>query len=211
MIRTIAFPGTVKEVRSRAFEKNQFLRAVVLNEGLKKLEGSCNRKYGGVFSDVHIRQIVLPSTLRVLGNYTFWGCKDLKVICVEDGCEASFFGTGIPSSAKISLPRKAVTLGKPLGELRELKEIIIPDEAKEIGSYWFWGSGVESVKIPCDIRKIGVEAFCNCKELKNIVFKKIKKDSVTSEPNILVHQYDEMERKVICTRAFCGCCSLKDI
>ena len=49
-VRTIAFPGTTKEVRSRVFEKNEYLRSVVLNEGLERIEGgSNNEQHGGAF------------------------------------------------------------------------------------------------------------------------------------------------------------------
>ena len=65
-------------------------------------------------------------------------------------------------------------MGRTLSELRKLKKVVAPDETEYIGNYWFWGSDVESVTLPSDIRKIGVEAFCNCKKLEKLTFKKVK-------------------------------------
>ena len=45
-IRTIIFPGTVRDVECGAFTNNWSLRSVVLNEGLEKLEkDGCTYKY----------------------------------------------------------------------------------------------------------------------------------------------------------------------
>lgn len=38
-ICTITFPSTVKKVLAGAFEKNECLKSVVLNEGLERIEG----------------------------------------------------------------------------------------------------------------------------------------------------------------------------
>lgn len=91
-----------------------------------------------------------------------------------------------------------------------MKKVVVPGGAETIGNYWFWGSDIENVTIPNDIKRIGVEAFCNCAKLKNVVFKKMmtKKNSTANNADISTHQSDEMERRAICTRAFYGCCSL---
>lgn len=210
-VRTITFPGTVKEVQGRAFEKNEWLRAVVLNEGLEKLEES--RGYdrcGGALGRTKIKKVALPTTLRVLGGNVFHRCrelksvifqetsalekigrycfsesgiekiaipktvktigadafekcKDLKAICVDGNSELSLSYIGITNPVGVVRSRETMAWEKPLLELRELKEVVIPEGSHAIGNYWFWGSSVESVTIPSNVKRIGVEAFYDCK------------------------------------------------
>ena len=63
-----------------------------------------------------------------------------------------------------------MALGRPLWELRELREIVVPDETKKIENYWFQDSSVESVKVPKNVREIGVDAFYKCKNLRTMTF-----------------------------------------
>lgn len=55
-------------------------------------------------------------------------------------------------------------------DLIHAKNIIIPECIEKIGNYWFWGSKVESVKIPKNVKEIGLRAFYNCKNLKRVLF-----------------------------------------
>ena len=75
--RTVAFPTTLKKASGGVFENNTFLKSVILNEGLERLGGTGDSKqHSGVFGNTLIQKIILPSTLRVLGNYTFYECKN---------------------------------------------------------------------------------------------------------------------------------------
>ena len=74
--RTIIFPHTIREAACGAFGDTS-LRSAVLNEGLEVL-GVCRRAYNywnsGVFRRTLVKHITLPSTLRVLGDGTFYDC-----------------------------------------------------------------------------------------------------------------------------------------
>ena len=81
-VKIVTFPSTAKAVRCGAFagelSKTRALKSVVLNEGLVRLGGfrdKNNSYFRGVFSSIQIKQITLPSTLRVLGDNTFLYCK----------------------------------------------------------------------------------------------------------------------------------------
>ena len=133
-VRTIRFPNSVREIRYGAFEKNGQLRAVVLNEGLEVLGWSEDDQRCGVFSETGIRQVTLPSTLRVLGARAFSRCGELRRVAFAEGIAIAeiragcFSGSGVeqvtvPASVtairddafshceylkKISLDRKSV-------------------------------------------------------------------------------------------------------
>ena len=87
-IRTVIFPRTARKVLDRAFQ-NTPVRSAVLNEGLEEL-GECRNwneeGYDGVFNGARLQRIVLPPTLRVLGDSTFRNCQDLgRVIAQTEG------------------------------------------------------------------------------------------------------------------------------
>ena len=51
------------------------MKSIVLNEGLEKLgiyKSKDSKRRNGLFSDTQIQQIVLPSTLIVLGDNAFY-------------------------------------------------------------------------------------------------------------------------------------------
>ena len=51
-----------------------------------------------------------------------------------------------------------------------MRNIIVPAGIKEIGAYWFWGSGIESVQVPASVENIGEGAFYRCRYLSQVVF-----------------------------------------
>ena len=57
-------------------------------------------------------------------------------------------------------------------DLRELKDVVIPDGVENVKNYWFWGSEVENVQIPASVVEIGTEVFCRCKNLRHLTFAK---------------------------------------
>ena len=112
--------------------------------------------------------------LKTIAINAFEECTNLKVICVEDDCECSFSDIELPCSARVLLPQETMSrLGFSL-EQRGLKEITFSEGTEKIGCRWFWNSEIESVTIPSDIRKIGTEAFYNCKKLTKLVFREFR-------------------------------------
>ena len=181
-VEEITIPGGVTVICERAFSECKALRKVSFQEGskLERIEKMC-------FAESSLEEIEVPRTLRAINAYAFENCEHLKAISVEDCCECSFSSTRIFGSSNVISLRQTQASGRPLVELRQLKEIVVPDGTHVIGSYWFWGSSIESVTIPGDFRKIGVEAFCNCKRLKKLTFRKsaAKRNLAANSPNQL--------------------------
>ena len=55
-------------------------------------------------------------------------------------------------------------------DLRDLKQIVIPEGVEKIGNHWFWGASIESVTVSASVKEIGAAAFCFCKQLKHVTF-----------------------------------------
>ena len=89
---------------------------------------------------------------------------------MEDGCEASLSSLRLPDSTQVGPLPETMVGGVHVWDLRELKNVIIPEGAEKIGNRWFYGCGIESVEISASVREICYEAFRNCKNMKRIVF-----------------------------------------
>ena len=51
-----------------------FLMSAVLNEGLEEL-GECPGDVNSTFCKTRLKRVVLPSTLKTIGDYTFYWCR----------------------------------------------------------------------------------------------------------------------------------------
>lgn len=87
------------------------LKRVVLNEGLKEL--GYDLSISGTFQDSGIEEVTFPSTLKWIGERTFFYCGGLRKIYVRSGCRANLSRLNRPSSAQI------VWIGGELGASRE--------------------------------------------------------------------------------------------
>lgn len=160
----------------------------------------------GCFRGSEIEGIVLPGTLREIGGCTFESCSSLRTVHVEDGCQASFLDTGLPSSVQI-IPRSAAVGVASVLDLRLAKHISIPEGTERVGSYWFWGSGIEGVEIPSSVREIGACAFSDCRKLNSLVF---RADAIhETEGGSGRFQSRGSRLRVIEREAFYNCASLK--
>ena len=137
----------------------------MLNDGLEVI-GYNSRYCKGVFRNSALEEITLPKSLKEMNRLAFSGCENLKTIYVDDECDKGLFGITLPDSVRFLPSREVMISGKHLSELREQKEVVIPDGVERIGSCWFRGSAVERVTIAASVKSIGANAFYGCEQLK---------------------------------------------
>ena len=178
-------PKSVRKVQPTTF-RDTALQSVVLSEGLEKLEHgtfkgcktlksvwlqqglTCIEDY--CFCDTGLERIVLPKTLQQLGYYVFSGCKNFSVIYVEDGFEGALTRFQVPDSMQVGpLPETRVR-GSRVWDLRQARNLVLPDDIELMGSCWFWGCKIESVRIPASVKEIASHAFCSCKCVGRVIF-----------------------------------------
>ena len=94
------------------FKVNSKLNKIIIPEGVTEI---ANR----VFYKSSVREVILPSTLRKIGDDAFMNCESLKKIVIPDGVES---------------------LGSFSFAFSGLEEIIIPSSITEIGIYAFSGT-----------------------------------------------------------------------
>ena len=161
-LEEFAAPPGLREVGDRAFSYCQGLRRVTLNEGLETLDDA--------FVGAGIEVLVLPGTLKSVGQHAFADCSRLGTVYVGEGFAASLLGR-VPASAKVYPPSGTMAGSARVWDLRGLREAVVPDGTERIGAYWFWGSDVERVVLPASVREVSASAFCNCRRLREVVFR----------------------------------------
>lgn len=160
------------------------LDEIVITSGTK-IDGGSSWD-GGVFPS-SITKITIPDSVTSIGEYTFYGCKNIEEVHVEsleDWCAIDFGYYGSPLcsySAKLYIGGEV-----PRGNY------IIPDGITTIPMYTFRNcADLTSITIPGSVTSIGDAAFENCTSLTNVTIP----DSVT---RIEYH-------------AFAGCTSLASV
>ena len=95
---------------------------------------------------------MLPSTLQEIDKDIFDSCYNLKRIFVDYDCPVDVKSCVSDSVVIATIPDMNMMVGNMrLRDLRELKDVVIPDGVKVIGKKWFKNSNIESVMIPARV------------------------------------------------------------
>ncbi|MDE7442860.1 MAG: leucine-rich repeat domain-containing protein, partial [Muribaculaceae bacterium] len=142
-----------------------------------------------------INEIILPASLKSIGNYAFYNCSRLE---------------------KIQLPSDLNTMGiGAFWRCRLLTSIKIPEGITKIANQAFYGCEyLTSVELPSSLTAIGSEVFKNCSNLKHIMIP----DSVTNIDYGVFSGCSSLSSielpkalKKVCKNLFYGCKNLRDI
>ena len=148
-----------------------------------------------MFFNLNIKSIIIPDSVKSIGDNAFYKCKNLKSIIIPDSVKKiknNVFENCI-NLKSIIIPDSVKSIGKcAFYYCKSLESIIIPDSVKSIKCWVFaFCKSLKSIDIPNSVKSIGDCAFTYCKNLKSIVIP----DSVESIGN----------------QTFCGCENLKSL
>lgn len=176
-LKELHIPNTVNEICDEAFTKNQYLESVYI-----------------------------PNSLKTMGDYAFQNCSSLNYLEFEDGfsIDRLYFTfqdcvnlkTAIfPSDSKVDLfygtfrntglthcelPDYVDKIQYIFQETKDLKTVDLPKYLNFMGSSNFTNSGIESIIIPDNIKKIQQTDFSRCENLKYIDLNNVTSLSVMS-------------------------------
>ncbi len=122
-----------------------------------------------------IDSVVIPSTVKAMGEFVFSHSKVKKVV-FQEGSEIEELPGGTFSSCKnlkeVQLPKSLKIIGKGEFQNSGIKSIEIPDGVTIIEGGAFSGSALTKVVFPDSLEEINSTAFYECKQLKNLRFPK---------------------------------------
>lgn len=105
----------------------------------------------GAFADSSIKKMVLPASLKTIGDAAFIRCAMLEEVVFNEGLEK------IDQSA--------------FSECSALSKFELPGTLREIGECAFWGaSALKEVTIPGSVETMGEYIFEDCVSLEKVVF-----------------------------------------
>lgn len=125
-----------------------------------------------IFSECeNLKSVVLPETVKDIYDYAFENCSSLEAIEMP-GVTRIFEGAfnACTSLKTIEMPM-VKTIGSSAFEKCSSLKTIEMSSVESIGSYAFFGcSSLEAVTIPPQTEYIGYMAFCQCSQLREVVF-----------------------------------------
>ncbi len=119
-----------------------------------------------------IETIVIPSSIKTIGELAFWGTKGLYNIIIPDGVVSignSAFSS-LNGTESIVIADSVTEIGEyAFAYLEELVSIKLSNNLTYIPKGAFWGCDIiEEINIPDGVTGIGVSAFAWCKNLEKI-------------------------------------------
>ncbi len=209
-LTSINFPKKLKNAGSYVF-KNTPIKTIKVKEGVTALPNNA-------FNNANkLESVVLPTTLKTIGNYSFYECTSLKSVTIPEETESIGEGAFQNCSA--------------------MTKVVMNDSLKTIKNDAFHGCSVlASIEVPDTVTSMGSYAFANCKKLttfnypkkltysgsnvfKNVPVKTITlKSSVTELPENAFYGANLLEKvvlpsglKKIGSEAFRDCTSLTSV
>lgn len=162
----LIFDGTLLRVATKDLIKRGF-KSLTIPEGVHTIDT-------GAIPEPPVMP-EFPKTLKTIryGAVTYLNRMELTlpayVTEIENGafkyCSFDKFNSKLASKDGLYLKCNSVLI---LGS-KKLEEAVIPKGTEEIGDFCFQSSNLSSVKFNKELKKIGVEAFRNCQNLKGKV------------------------------------------
>ena len=140
---------------------------IIIPEGIEKIDSFT---FAG---NEKVKEIVLPSTLKYIGEEAFANCSRLKIIEIPEGVEdigiRAFYNC--PSLKFIKLPSTLSWIKyETFSRCESLEEIIIPEGIEKIdGSAFSSCLNLRKVFLPSTLRKFDCNAFNQCNSLNSLI------------------------------------------
>ena len=167
------------------------IESIVFSEGITHV--------GGMWGFDNLKKVVLPSTVKEIGEWAFRDCVSLEEINIPSCTvieDLAFYGC--ISLEKVTLPWGLETIGDDVFAGCKIKSIKIPDTVTKIGHSAFWGCGsLTSIKIPESVEEISQSAFRHCSSLSQVtiyndkakiaVADKYRSDAIPAIPGLTIY------------------------
>lgn len=152
-IVSLRIPTTVTEIPAWAFQKCTRLERITLHDGITEIRMRALAKCRSLRIPADNSSLVLPTSLSVIGDGAFEGCRSLEYVKMTDTQV-----TTIPSNMFINCT--------------SLIQVQLPAGLQQIGvSAFSQCSSMTSIHLPATIASIGEMAFLDCGKLGMVICK----------------------------------------
>lgn len=118
-----------------------------------------------------LKKVVIPNTVKSIGEYAFYTCTDLTEVIFEDGSVCTQINsTAFASCSSLERVKGGVSLEKmgSYTSVSSLVEFDFSDTNKELQKSQFLGTSLKEVKVSDNITVIPVSCFNSMKKLERI-------------------------------------------
>lgn len=160
-----ALPEGMTEIPAGMFKGTKNLGNIVLPSTLKVIGKEA-------FMNAEFKSITFNSGLTEIGISAFEGATGLGDVVLPEGLvtvgNRSFFGSDVKSAV---LPETVYKINYyAFQNCEQLTSVTFTDKLEEIGSQAFSGTGLTTVTIPKSVQELGDKAFAECKSLTEVIF-----------------------------------------
>lgn len=158
-LENIAIPNGVTIIEPNTFLYNKNLISVTIPSKVAEIKEKA-------FSNTGLNSIVVPGSVKTIGEECFINCTSLKTATLEDGVTSIAYGafSGCSKLAEISLPSSLTNIGEGVFfSCKSLVSITIPENVKSIGARTF-----------CDAERVQGGVVISSEDCLKEVISKIK-------------------------------------
>lgn len=166
-LESVTLPDGLKIIEAETFSGCRSLKTVNIPDSVTEIRAKA-------FCDCDVLETIdLPDSITTIGARVFGDCDSFKSIRLPDGIktiEASTFYDCV-ALTDISIPDSVTKIGsnafQRCGFLKDAS--FLPDSLEYIGSFAFSGSGLETLKLPDNVKYIREGAFYECLSLETAI------------------------------------------
>ena len=136
---------------------NKLLKSVSIPDSVTEIQ---SRAFYGCSA---LLSVTIPDSVKRIGSFCFANCSSLNSVTLPKNLKKIEKGVFGPSYFNDSFRPEFERYG--LGGCKDLKEIVLPESISVIEEAAFWGSGLQRIAIPQNVKEISRWAFYNCQSL----------------------------------------------
>lgn len=167
---SVTIPNSVNNLYSSTFSGCSQLAIVNLDNNAI-VSGNGDNSMSSIFGK-QVKEYVIGTSVKNIGNYAFSGCTGLKVITLPESVTSigDYAFQGCNALRSINIPQNVTSIGRAaFSGCSDLTAIDIPESVTKISSETFekcWS--LTSITIPESVTSIGNSAFSRCSSLTSI-------------------------------------------
>lgn len=182
-LKTIEIPDSVTSIGYEAFANCKSLESIHLPDGVTNIGGlafahcyalkeinlpdSLTTIGEEAFRGVPIAEVVIPANVTEIADWTFYYNGELRSLTLPDGLKkigANAF-CGASKLQSVELPESLEEIGDAAFRESGLTSITIPGNVKRLGGAFIYCKNLEKVSIAPGVETIGADAFLECPKL----------------------------------------------